>query len=98
MTKVSELVTLRNGTKEHKEYVESIAASLKKLYSDNQLLFYGLVMICKNPEFKPFGTSKDILKQMMFLEKDGLPSTSIKNIVLSCVNENDPMKFIHPIV
>lgn len=92
-----ETIRLKNGSELNRDYVILITTTLKTLYSQNQIVFYGLVLLCKDSEYKPFGTTKDVLKKLLLLGDDGIPLLSVKNIVLSSVEgDNSKLKLVSP--
>lgn len=79
------VVTLKNGTEEAEPLVASTMLILNGLIDKSPLVFYDLVMLCRNKDYKCFGNAEYELIDMALLQPDGRPHQSISNIVKSAV-------------
>ena len=86
-------VKLKNGTTELDGLVAGTMLSLKSLFDtglDGLVAVYELNEKCKNPEHKIFsGYQTELLQRKSLLDSDGKVHQSIKNIVLSAVQEEN---------
>lgn len=80
-----EVVTLKNGSEEHKALVVTTMMSLKSLFNENPLAFYELVQICKNPSHSIFSPVQLKALESLGLVSGGIVHFSVRNIVLSAV-------------
>ncbi len=78
------VVKLKNGAEEAEPAVKVGIFALKDLCSTSPLVFYDLVMLCRDPKYKAWcnmGPAKDA----GLMQPDGNIHDTIKNIVLSAV-------------
>lgn len=80
-----ETVTLKNGAEEVKSLVVVTMLSLESLIEEQPFAFYDLVMVCRDRDYRPFGSNGDHLKSLALLQDGGHVHDSIRNIVLSAV-------------
>ena len=74
-------VILKNGAEEALQLVHVAMVSLKKLINDEPIVFYELVMCCRDRNHVPFGnTAEKLQARALFPIHD-----SIRNVVLSSV-------------
>jgi hypothetical protein len=76
-------VILKNGIEEAKPLVQVTMMSLRSLLQDKPIVFYELVMKCRDGNHQFFGRSEDDLKALSLVQSDGSVHDSIRNIVLS---------------
>ena len=83
-------VTLKNGATEAMPLVTTIMMVLEDLLSNDPMAFYDLVMICRDPNYQPFGNARERLEARGLLApRAKQPHRSIKNIILSAVTGDD---------
>lgn len=80
-------VTLNTGEELPSHLVASVMLNLKSLLAYAPVGFYELTMLCRNPEHKLWGSSRDLLTERSLLESDGQPHDAIRQIVLAAVRE-----------
>jgi hypothetical protein len=76
-------VTLKNGSEEVQPLVTATMLSLRSLVQDKPIVFYELVMKCRDRNHRFFGSSGQTLTDLGLVEADGGIHESIRNIVLS---------------
>lgn len=91
------MVTLKNGAVEAEPLVKVTMMSLGRLWDENPICAYELVMLCRDSNHKPFGNSDKILVELALVQ-NGRVHDSIRNIVLSSVSgEGLEMTFGSPV-
>ena len=78
-------IKLKNGTEELESFVNLTIALLTKLANENYILFYELVMKCRDRNHQLFGGCGKELVEREFLQSDFNPHQSIKNVIVSAV-------------
>ena len=78
-------VKLKNGATEAEVLVVVTLTSISSLMELNPMVFYDLVMKCRDNSYKFFGNNIDVLLKRSLVQRDGNIHNSIKNIVLSAV-------------
>ena len=78
-------VKLNNGSEELNGLVNVTYMSLGALLEKNPIVFYDLVMVCRDRDHKLFGKSGQTLVDKNLLQPDFRPHSSVRNIVLSAV-------------
>lgn len=79
-------ITLKNGAQEVRQLVAITMMSLRKLFDDDPMVAYDLIMLCRNSDYRPFGSAPDKLAALRLASPMGIGMTvheSIRNIVLS---------------
>lgn len=76
-------VTLRTGRTVLSDKVEEVVSELRYLIEENLLVYDDLVMLCRNPSYKPFLSAELYLKDHFLMLQDGSIDDSIKDIVLA---------------
>ena len=93
------MVKLHNsGIEELRTLVVVINMSLEKLFEEQPTVFYDVVMMARDKNYKPFGKNGEVLAQLALINKDNSMHDSTKNIILASV-EGDmmEMKLVNPI-
>ena len=83
-----ETVILKNGAEETKPLVVVMMGKLETLMKETPLVFYDLVMLCRDSTYQPFGGAGEDLKTLGFVNSDGSVHQSIRNVVLSATNSD----------
>ena len=83
------LIKLKNGSEEEKALVVVVMVSLQGLLDKNPILFYELVMKCRDSKHELFGDSGKDLQDLALLQQDGNVHSSVRNIVLSAAQGED---------
>jgi hypothetical protein len=93
-----ETVKLKNGSEEVEALVKVTMISLGGLFEEKPLVFYDLVMYCRDNSYEWFGHNQSICKELSLLLPDGSVHDSIKNIVLSAAVGSDlDMRLVSPV-
>lgn len=92
-----EMVTLPNGIKEAKFLVAGTILTLQTLLKEKVMVFYDLVMMCRDRDYEAFGDNDDELKKWGLLEGNGRPHSSIINIVNAVVKGDELDMRIEPL-
>jgi hypothetical protein len=79
------VIKLKNGSEEVEPIVLVTMASLHKLFQDQPIAAYELVMKCRDRTHKFWGNYQDVLEKWALVQSDGNVHDSIQNIVLSAV-------------
>lgn len=83
---MSEKVTLKNGFDGYtRSQVGVMTVLLRSLLDDDAVLFYELVMRCRDSNHEFFGTCGVKLQEMQFLDHKQMPHGMVRDIVLSSV-------------
>ncbi len=94
------VATLKNGAQEAQSLVEVIMLSLQHLIQDNPIVFYELVMKCRDRSHQFWGDTGKSLKELNLVGPgaDDAIHESICNIVLSATEGDGlDMKLVSPI-
>jgi hypothetical protein len=93
----TETVLLKNGAEEVMPLVATVMLVLERLVEEQPVVFYELVMVCRDPHHTPWGQTGGELKARELMSPDGHIHNSIRNIVLSAV-EGDGlgMQLVNP--
>lgn len=81
-----ETIKLKNGAEEATQLVEVTMSSLRTLFKKEPIVFYELVMKCRNRNHEFFGKTGQTLQELGMSQKDNAIHNSIKNIVLSATS------------
>jgi hypothetical protein len=82
------------GTPEATPLVAVIEMAVAHLFGEHPGVAYDLVMIARDPDYKPFGTNGDALQQWSLIGPGNDMHESIRNIVLDCTEgEGLEMRF-----
>lgn len=76
-------VTLKNGSEEANVLVTVTMMSLRRLMKEKPIIFYELVMKCRDSNHQFFGKDCQDLERLNLVQPDGRVHDSIRNIVLS---------------
>jgi hypothetical protein len=61
--------------------------SLQTLMDTKPLVFYDLVMVCRDSAYRPFGNARQELNALgLWMSHETAPHDSIRNVVLSAVS------------
>ena len=63
-----DFVTLRNGSSERKGLIAVIMSVLEDLMKNNPIAFYDFVSLVRDPKYKPFGNSPEILEDLRLVQ------------------------------
>lgn len=78
-----ESVMLKNGSEEAIVMVSTVNASISTLMQEKPMVFYELVMKCRDANHQFFGQAGQDLIDLALAQTDGSIHGSVKNIVLS---------------
>lgn len=96
-----EVLKLKNGTEEVKPLVALVYHRLTQLIDDPKggaIVWYELVMKCRDKNHEFFGNTGDKLKDFQLVEPDGSVNGSIRNVVLSSAEGDGlDMSLVNPI-
>lgn len=93
------VVTLKNNSKELEIAVKSVMFTVRHLLKQQPLVFYDLVMRCRDREYEMWSETEDGLKKLSLLQPDGQPHGTTKNIILSAVEGDEgDMYIVNPIL
>ncbi len=81
----TEVVELKNGSKEDKRIVVVIMVSLRNLIKTHPIALCELIMKCKDANHQFFGNTGEVLQGLCLVQIDGSVNTSVSDIVLSAV-------------
>lgn len=93
-------VKLRTGEEAFAPMVTLVMSSLEELIKKDPigLVFYDLVMLCRNPNYKLFGNAEEVLRERNLIETDGQPHDLVRSIVLAATEgEGLEMKLVSPL-
>lgn len=77
-----DMVTLPNGTDEARVLVAGITLSLTSMLGETPLVFYDLVMMCRDRNYEAFGDNIKVIKLAGMLDiATGRPHDSVVNVV-----------------
>jgi len=82
---MAKLIKLKNGIEEAESLITIVMMSLQKLFNENPMAVYELVMKCRDNNHQYFGNMVEELKTLALVQSDGSVHNSIRNIVLSAV-------------
>ncbi len=92
------VVKLKNGAEEAEVLVETIMLSIHRLWDEELIIGYELVMKCRDRNHKFFGIAGKKLAELGLVSPDGDIHDSIRNIVVSAfVGDGLKMTLISPI-
>lgn len=92
-----DVVELKNGTIEAEATVKAVSLSVRHLLAEKPIVFYELVMKCKDRDHKLFGDAEKDLEALSLIQ-NGVIHESIKNVVLFSVEgEGFDMTLVDPI-
>lgn len=77
-------VALKNGAEEAEFLVCAVIVSLQDLMRENPIVFYELVRLCNDHNYKLFGNTGEVLGKLNLI-RDGVVHGSLRNIVLSAI-------------
>lgn len=80
-----EFVKLKNGSEEERTQVEAFMYTLRRLFKDEPIAAYDLVLKARNPEHQIFEAARTKLKQWALLLPDGEMHDTVRNIIVSAV-------------
>ena len=80
---INNTIILKNGADEFKPAVVVIMMSLENLFKDAPLVFYDLVMLCRDRDYKVFNLDKAVALNLVSETKK--VHDTIRNVVLSAV-------------
>jgi len=83
-----ETVVLKNDAEELKSLVIATMMSLEFLMKEQPIVFYELVMKCRDHNHRFFGNTGEDLEKLALVQPGGSVHDSICNIVLSATNGN----------
>lgn len=86
-----EVVRLKNGSEEPKPFVVVTMMKLDNLTNSGFLgvfAFHELVMKCRDRNYRFFRQSEQTLKNFGFVQEDGNIEDSVRNVVLSAVEDD----------
>lgn len=84
-----EMLDLKNGSQEPKPLVIVTMMSLERLFNNNPIVFYELVMKARDHQHEFFGDAESALQDLSLLDATGAVHDSVRNIVLSAVTGED---------
>ena len=80
---------LKNGNTAEENAILAALSALKSVWDSRPIAAYDLVMMCRDPKYRVFKSSQDILKDRCLMENDGTIHTVVRNTVLSAVEGED---------
>lgn len=86
--KTMEMVTLKNGKEVPLSIVVTTMMTLKNLIENYPIVFYELVMKCRDPNHEMWGDSEKLIAKFGLMQ-NGRVQSSVKDIVLSAVTGDD---------
>ncbi len=93
-----ETVILKNGAKEATGLVTTVMMSIQNLMQEKPIVFYELVMKCRDSNHVIFGNMQKDLEDLALVNSGGGVHDSIRHIVLSAVRGDGlEMKISNPI-
>lgn len=78
-----EMLKLKNGAEEAEPLVLTTMMILRKLLADKPMVFFDLVLKCRNSSYTMGGSAAAQLQEAALIDHDESIHSSIKNIVLS---------------
>ena len=82
------MIMLKNGAEEVAPLVNVVMHVLRNLWNEKPMVAYDFIMICRDRNYKPFGSIIVLLLETNMVQFDGESCSvhdSVKNIVLSAV-------------
>jgi hypothetical protein len=80
-----EVVKLKNGSEEALDQVNAFMYTLRRLFKDEPIAAYDLVLKARNPEHQIFDAARNKLKHFALLLPDGEMHDTVRNIIVSAV-------------
>ncbi len=101
-----ETIKLKNGSVELRSGALGVFAIIKKLFKEKPILFYELILLCRDPSHEPWGEIGQDLVEQNLIEQTGDDQPKytvhalIKNVVLSSIEGNDikNMRLVNPFI
>lgn len=72
---------LRNGNEHDTKSLMVLHGLLRNLLNTDGILFYELVMRCRNPEHPFFGNTEKALRERSWLDPNGQPNHIVRELV-----------------
>lgn len=80
-----EIVKLKNGSEQERTQVEAFMDTLRRLFKEEPIAAYDLVLKARNPEHDIFVAAQIKLKEQALLLPNGDVHKTVRNIILSAV-------------
>lgn len=94
------MVKLRNSEiEELRILIDAVNMSLKQLFKEYPIIFYDIIMMAKDKNYKPPEKNGEVLCQLGLINKDNSMHSSTRNIILASVKgDMMEMKLVNPIM
>lgn len=79
-------VTLKNGSEEFGPAVIAIHLSLTRVFNEDPMAAYDLVMKCRDSNYRMFGNAEERLANLSLMQPGGHIHDTVRNVVLSSVS------------
>ncbi|MDP2967068.1 MAG: hypothetical protein Q8N87_01505 [bacterium] len=92
------ILVLKNRAEEVEGLVIATMVSLEHLLKSNPIVFYELVMKCRDNNYQFLGNTAEPLEELGLVQRDRTVHDSIRNIVLSAAEGSGlGMKLVSPV-